>query len=623
MVRVGLRRGRRPLLVFAAAAVLVGSAVAQVAVPRYQSPLDAPQAATIPALPAPEAHTPDATVVEYQVARVNSQIIDSSDYLRSQQQMLEDTQRSNASPAEVAQQQKDLLRDLIDQQLLISRGKELDINGDSELIRELDDIRKNNHLDTMEDLEKAVRQQGLSYEDFKANIKNRIITQEVVREEVGRKLALTMKQEQAYYDLHKEQFAQPEQEQLSEILIPTPENATDAQIAQAKSKADMVADKLKAGTTFEELAKQYSGGPTAALGGALGEPFKRGEGKLAKVIEDQVFALNTGEVTPPIRTRQGFILLKVTDHTQAGVQPLKAVEPQVQQAIYEEAIKPALRTYLTNLRDSAFIEIQPGFVDTGASPKQVKALFAASTPPPLKKKAAKKARLEEAKKAAPKPQSSAIVVTSSKKPGKIRREKIRFGQPPPESLPSSPNETVMVGSDQGAGAAPSALSGTAAAPAAPAATTDQASVTPSDDDPFAPKAAPQGKRRYSDRAPYEAKAKAAVKAAKARQKVAAAPDPMTAEEKATQQTDRSALGLGQDTATKKKKAKVKGTPKERLQDKAPAPPAPKPDATPIPPRSVRQNGEPAVKPAPDPSTLPVVTPADPASMAPSSSAPAQ
>ncbi len=117
------------------------------------------------------------------------------------------------------------------------------------------------------------------------------------------------------------------------------------------------------------------------------ESFKRGEGKLAKVIEDQVFALNTGEVTPPIRTRQGFILLKVTDHTQAGVQPLKAVEPQVQQAIYEEAIQPALRTYLTNLRDNAFIEIQPGFVDTGASPKQIKALFAASTPPPLKKKA--------------------------------------------------------------------------------------------------------------------------------------------------------------------------------------------------------------------------------------------
>jgi peptidyl-prolyl cis-trans isomerase SurA len=632
-MRRRFRKGFMPLLLLAAAAMLAGPALAQVAVPKYQSPLDAPAQPETPTLPAPEAITPDASVVEYPVARVNDQIIDSSDYLRALQQLKDDAQRGNASPADVEQGQKDLLRDLIDQQLLLSRGKELEINGDSELIRELDDIRKSNHFDTMEDLEKAVRQQGLSYEDFKSNIKNKVVTQEVVREEVGRKLALTSKQEQAYYEAHKQDFTQPEQEQLSEILIPTPDDATDAQIAQAKAKADMVSAKLKAGDKFDDLAKQYSGGPTADQGGALGEPFKRGEGKLAQVIEDQVFALNTGDVTPPIRTRQGFILLKVTEHTQAGVQPLSAIEPQVQQAIYEESIKPALRTYLTGLRDSAFIEIQPGFVDTGASPKQVKALFAASTPLTVKKKEAKKARLEQGRKAAAKPQPSvasvssagahtpsATVVAVGKKPKKIRREKIRFGQAPPESLPSAPEETATVGSDQGAGATPSTLP----APGAGLATTSQASLisSDSDDDPLAPKVVSHGKTRYSDRAPTEAKAKAAVKAAKIQQKAAATPDPLTAEEKTTQATQRSALGLGQDTATKKKKTKVKGAPKERIQDKAPAPPAPKPDATPIPPRSVRQNGEPAVTPAPDPSTLPTITPADTQPSAPANPAPA-
>jgi peptidyl-prolyl cis-trans isomerase SurA len=427
------------------------------------------------------------------------------------------------------------------------------------------------------------------------------VTQEVVREEVGRKLSLTNKQEQAYYEAHKQDFAQPEQEQLSEILIPTPEDATDAQIAQAKAKADMVSAKLKAGGKFEDLVKQYSGGPTADLGGALGEPFKRGEGKLAQVIEDQVFALNAGDVTPPIRTRQGFILLKVTAHTPAGIQPLSAIEPQVQQAIYEEAIKPALRTYLTGLRENAFIQILPGFVDTGASAKQVKAQFAASTPPAMKKKAMKKARLEQAHKAVAKPQPSAVVA-GLKKPKKIRREKIRFGQAPPESLPPAPEETAAPGADQGAGATPSALPASGSGLVA-----ENQAATPSDDDPLAPKVVSQGKTRYSDRAPTEAKEKAAVKAAKAQQKAAATPDPMTVEEKANQQTQRSALGLGQDTAAKKKKTKVKGAPKERIQDQAPTPAAPKPDATPIPPRSVRQNGEPAVTPPPDPSTLPPVT----------------
>ena len=100
---------------------------------------------------------------------------------------------------------------MIDKQLLLSRGKELGINADAEVIRRLDEIRKQNKLDTMEDLEKAARQQGVSFEDFKADIRDSIITQQVVRDEVGRRLQMTQGQEQAYYDAHKQDFAQPEQ----------------------------------------------------------------------------------------------------------------------------------------------------------------------------------------------------------------------------------------------------------------------------------------------------------------------------------------------------------------------------------------------------------------------------
>ena len=127
---------------------------------------------------------------------------------------------------------------MIDQQLLLSRGKELGINADAEVIRRLDEIRKQNHLDTMEDLEKAARQQGVSFEDFKANIRNSMITQQVVRDEVGRHLQMTPAQEQAYYEAHKQEFAQPEQIRLSEILVPTPADANDAVVAQAQAKAD-------------------------------------------------------------------------------------------------------------------------------------------------------------------------------------------------------------------------------------------------------------------------------------------------------------------------------------------------------------------------------------------------
>ena len=188
----------------------------------------------------------------------------------------------------------------------------------------------------------------------------------VVRDEVGRRLQMTQGQEQAYYEAHKQEFMQPEQIKLSEILVPTAADANDAAIAQAQAKADGIEAKLKAGDSFEDLAKANSGGPTAAQGGDLGM-YKRGA--LARVLEDQTFNLKAGEWTAPIRTKQGFVILKVTEHQDAGVAPLKDVEPQVQEAMYTEAMQPALRAYLTKLREEAYDRYSCRLCGLGGEPE--------------------------------------------------------------------------------------------------------------------------------------------------------------------------------------------------------------------------------------------------------------
>ena len=636
--RRGLRWSGGLALMLAAALTAAGAARAQVKVPRYQGPIAAPAPQALPTLPTPQAITPDGTVVEDAVVRVNDQIIDRSDYMRSQQQLLDETRQSNLTAEELAERQKDMLRDMIDQQLLLSRGKELDINADAEVIRQLDEIRKRNKLDAMEEkdcttatctsLEKAVRDSGISYEDFKAGIKNSIITQKVIGQEVGQTLRLTTKQEQAYYDQHKQEYEQPEQVRLSEILVPTPDNATDAQVAQAKARAEDVVAKLKAGASFEEMAKQLSAGQTASTGGDLGE-FKRGA-LGSSALEDPVFALEAGGLTAPIRTRQGYVVLKVTEHTQAGIPPLSAVEDQVREAVGQEAMRPALRAYLTGLREKAYIDIAPGFVDTGASPKQTKTVYTTSALPSPKKKE-QKARLDQGRAATGSAAGAAApakvaagaasagakpvvagaaadstaaktkTVATGKKPKKIHREKIRFGQAPRNSLPASPEEAKAAGADQGAGGAPIVPKDTTIVPI------DQTTTVAEDEVPLAPPTA-RKKTRYSDRAPIEDKARREAKAAKLKEEKAAAatPAPVVAAEKTAQQVQNVPLGLGGDTAAKaKKKKRVKGEAKERLQEQAPAPPKPKPEATPIPPKSVRENGEPVVSPPP---AVPAVTP---------------
>jgi peptidyl-prolyl cis-trans isomerase SurA len=625
-----------------ASLVASGVAAGQIAAPRYQSPVvQAPVPQMTLPVPAPVS-SPNAAVVEDVIARVNDQIIDRSEMERAERQIVEQAQKEHMGRAEVEDAQKNLLRDLIDKQLLLSRGKELDLNVDAELVRELDALRKQNNFDSMEALEKAVRESGITYEDFKAARRNDIITQQVVREEVARTLHRpSLKEEQAFYDAHKPDLDQPEQVGLGEILIPTAEDATDAQVAQAQAKADEVAAKLQAGAKFEDLAKQYSGGPNANSGGDLGL-FKRGT--LGKVLEDKTFPLKVGETTAPIRTRQGFVLLKVTEHDPGGVPPLKDVQGQVEDAMFSEQMPPALRKYLTDLREKASIDIAPGFVDTGASPNQTKLTYAAATPLPERKATQQKQRLNPARAAVqpaaplvagatvpngvvPAPGGSSgsaasgsagsgagaktanvTAANTGKKRKKIRREKVRFGQAPRNALPAGPEETLAAGADQGAGATSSALPAPGAAIASISDNNGAGSTNvASNVDPLSP-VAERRKTRYSDRAASEAAAKAAAKVAKVKQKTLVTPVAMTADEKTTQKAQDAALGLNGDTATKKKKKKDKNAPKERLQEQPPAPPKPAPQATPIPPKSVRENGEPVVSPPPD---LSGVAPAQP------------
>ncbi|MFZ0137662.1 MAG: peptidylprolyl isomerase [Candidatus Sulfotelmatobacter sp.] len=353
-------------------------------------------------------------VVEEIVTRVNGQIITRSEYDRSKDQLRDDVKQQDPANADklYAEREKDVLRDLVDQQLLLEKGKDLGITGDTELIKRLDQMRKDMKLDTMEELEKAATSQGISYEDFKQNLRNQIITQKVIGEEVGSHLSMTKEEEQQFYDQHKSELEQPESIKLSEILIApqkpaaeksavgnaAPDAASDsakqaaetAALAAAEAKANDVLKQIRAGANFEDMAKKFSDGPSAAQGGDLGS-FKRGT--LAKELEDRTFAMKSGEVTDVIRTKQGYVILKVTNHQMAGVPSMKEIEPKIQDALYYQKLQPALRAYLTKLREDAYIDYKEGYVDSGASPNQTKPIETSAPKATDSKKLKKKKKL--------------------------------------------------------------------------------------------------------------------------------------------------------------------------------------------------------------------------------------
>jgi len=328
-------------------------------------------------------------IVDEIIVRVDDSIITRSDLEKAKQANLEEIKQRFPSDwqSKWPKAQNDVLRDLIDQQLLLERGKELGITGETEVVKRLNQLRQQMGLASIDDLEKEAQKQGVSYEDFKEQIRIGAVTQQVIGQEVGSKIHITNDEVQEWYNQHQKELEGAEEVGLSEIMVstqPAKQNVEDkdkqgataqqqllpedpAKVAEAEAKANQILGELHKGAKFEDLAKKNSDGPTAAQGGALGN-FKRGE--LAKDLEEKTFSLKPGETTCVIRTRQGFIILKVTAHRAAGVPPVKDISDKIREAIYAERLEPAARAFLTKLREQAYIDIKPGYTDTGASPNQ-------------------------------------------------------------------------------------------------------------------------------------------------------------------------------------------------------------------------------------------------------------
>jgi peptidyl-prolyl cis-trans isomerase SurA len=481
---------------------------------------------------------------------------------------------------EISAAHKDLLRDLIDQQLWLSKGKELNVTGETELVKKLDEIRKQYNLETIDDLEKAAREQGVSFEDFKANIRNQIVTQEVMRQQVGEHIQMTPGEVERYYEAHMADYAQPESERLSEILISTGGGDDPAKVTAAKAKADDIEARLHSGGDFAQLARSFSDGPTASEGGDLGQ-YKRGQ--LGKLLEDQTFNLNSGQYTDPILTRQGYIILKVVQHIPGGPRPYKDVTQDVEEAYYMSRMEPAIRDYLNKMRDEAFIWINPGYTDSGATYGELhpSIAFSAYVPPAPKKKAkVERTRFRESTRTFRQKSGAAAPTPASTKKGKKgeqgtekpgKREKIRYGMAPRETLPTASTNS----STENAGALP-----------------ETASNAEQPVNPLEP-TAPTKKTRFSARArvPKSAKTSGA-------RGDALAPAPPDAAEVADRQTQSAPLEPNA-TTKKKKKASETNAEKTRMsqQKKNQNDNGPKPvqQPTPIPP----VQGAPAPAPAQD------------------------
>jgi peptidyl-prolyl cis-trans isomerase SurA len=194
-------------------------------------------------------------------------------------------------------------------------------------------------------------------------MKNRYLTQRVIRQEVGGKITIPTPELTKYYEEHKKEFIRQEQVFLREILVSSV-GKTPEQVAAAEKRAKDILARAKKGEKFPELARDTSDAESAKSFGEIGW-FKKGD--LNPSLQ-YLFKEKKGYITDVIKTENGFVIFKLEERHEEGLAPFEEVANEITERLYMPRMQPKVREFLTKLREDAFLEIRAGYVDSGAAP---------------------------------------------------------------------------------------------------------------------------------------------------------------------------------------------------------------------------------------------------------------
>lgn len=257
----------------------------------------------------------------------------------------------------------DVLVDAIDEMLLLQRGKELGYRlSDEQFTQILENIKKENRIETEEQFQAALKQEGMTLQELRNSIERRMIMERVQQVEVMQKIGITEADAKAYYEAHPQEFTSPASITLREILLNIPESTTPSGEKAVNVAEDEATQKrieeirtrvTSGGEDFAHLASELSDAPSKANGGLIG-PVSLSE--LAPALQDLVGRMKPGDVSQPLRTPRGYQLIKLETATAAVRQPFDEVRDKIADAVYMEKRRGEVEKYLKKVRAEALIE---------------------------------------------------------------------------------------------------------------------------------------------------------------------------------------------------------------------------------------------------------------------------
>jgi peptidyl-prolyl cis-trans isomerase SurA len=298
----------------------------------------------------------EARVVDRIYAQVNEDIITLSDINRKMEgYRREYASRMSGEELEEALEglKANILDTLIQEKLLVQKAIELGLDADVEptVSSEIQRTMQEYNMETMEQFEDALENQGTNLRDFRELIRNQVMAVNIIEIFVRSRITLMTSEVEKYYKNHGTEYANPEEVALSEIIITaSAEGSRDA----AEKRAWDLYERSKKGESFSSLASRYSKGASANNGGSIGNNLLE---KWHPDIVKAISGLESGDVTEPQPTNGGFVIYRVDDRVPSVVPPLEDIRDQIKQKMYDDKFQPELQRFVTRLKEEAYIQI--------------------------------------------------------------------------------------------------------------------------------------------------------------------------------------------------------------------------------------------------------------------------
>jgi peptidyl-prolyl cis-trans isomerase SurA len=248
----------------------------------------------------------------------------------------------------------DLLNQIIERKLTDQVVKKNSIEvSEQEIDDGIERLKEARSL-TDEDLRAGLAEQGLTLEEFRKNIKQQLLRNNLVNREIKSKIVITEDDIKAYYDAHREKYAGELKYHLWNIFVRFPAYADESTKRQALEKMETVITQLKQGRSFESLAANDPASPMAPKGADLGL-FKLDE--LSPELQKAVSAMKAGEFSPILKTDMGYQIIFVQKIAETESKSVDAVKAEIHETLYNEAVDNRFQTWLKDLRKRSHIKI--------------------------------------------------------------------------------------------------------------------------------------------------------------------------------------------------------------------------------------------------------------------------